>query len=210
MAFDFKKEYREFYLPKGVPSIVNIPEMRFLAVRGHGDPNEENGAYKRAVAMLYSVAYTVKMSRKGDHRMKGYFDFVVPPLEGLWRQDGTGGIDLSHKETFRWISLIRLPDFVTEEEHRWAVEEASRARKEDYSPVEYFTYEEGLCVQCMHAGPYDDEPATIGRMHAFMEEQHLVPDLTGLRQHHEIYLSDARRTAPERLRTVIRIPALRF
>ena len=206
MTFDFKKEYREFYLPKDIPSVVTIPGMHFLAVRGQGDPNEENGAYKRAIGLLYGVAYTIKMSKKGDHRMEGYFDFVVPPLEGLWHQEGTDGIDLAHKDAFRWISMIRLPDFVTEEEHRWAVAEASRAKKEDFTPVEYFTYEEGLCVQCMHAGPYDDEPATIARMHTFMEGQHLVPDLTDLRQHHEIYLTDARRTAPEKLRTVIRIP----
>ena len=209
MPFDFKKEYREFYLPKGMPSVVTVPGMQFLAVRGHGDPNEEDGAYKRAIALLYGVAYTIKMSGKGSQRPEGYFDYVVPPLEGLWRQDGTDGIDYAHKERFSWISLIRLPDFVTEEEYRRAVSEASLKKKADFSAVEYFTYEEGLCVQCMHVGPYDSEPETIARMNAYAAEQGLVPDLTDLRQHHEIYLTDARKTAPEKLKTVIRHPVRR-
>lgn len=209
MAFDYKKEYREFYLPKAKPEIVNVPKMNFLAVRGCGDPNTEAGAYKEAIGLLYGIAFTVKMSKKGGHRMEGYFDYVVPPLEGFWWQDGTSGIDYGHKENFQWISLIRLPDFVTKEEFGWAVEEAARKKKTDFSKVEFLTYEEGLCVQCMHIGPYDDEPATVEAMHRYMEEQGYALDITEQRFHHEIYLSDARRTAPEKLRTVVRHPIRR-
>lgn len=206
MAFDYKKEYREFYLPKAKPEIVNVPKMNFLAVRGSGDPNAEGGEYKESIGLLYGIAFTVKMSKKSGHRMEGYFDYVVPPLEGFWWQDGTSGIDYGHKENFQWISLIRLPDFVTKEEFGWAVEEASKKKKTDFSKVEFLTYEEGLCVQCMHIGPYDDEPATVETMHRCMEEQGYVLDITQQRFHHEIYLSDARRTAPEKLKTVVRHP----
>ena len=206
MAFDFKKEYKEFYLPKDKPSIVTMPPMNYLAVRGEGDPNEEGGAYQQAIGLLYAVAYTIKMSKKGDHRIEGYFDYVVPPLEGFWKQKGVTGIDYAHKEKFQWISVIRLPDFVTKADYDWAVEEATRKKKFDCSAVEYFTYDEGLCVQCMHTGPYDDEPATVERMHRFMQEQGYVLDVTDQRLHHEIYLSDARKTAPEKLKTVIRHP----
>lgn len=206
MAFDFKKEYKEFYLPKDKPSIVTVPPMNYLAVRGEGDPNEECGAYQQAIGLLYAVAYTIKMSKKGDHRIEGYFDYVVPPLEGFWKQKGVTGIDYAHKEKFQWISVIRLPDFVTKADYDWAVEEATRKKKFDCSAVEYFTYDEGLCVQCMHTGPYDDEPATVERMHRFMQEQGYVLDVTDQRLHHEIYLSDARKTAPEKLKTVIRHP----
>ena len=206
MAFDFKKEYKEFYLPKDKPSIVTVPPMNYLAVRGEGNPNEEGGAYQQAIGLLYAVAYTIKMSKKGDHRIEGYFDYVVPPLEGFWKQEGVKGIDYAHKEKFQWISVIRLPDFVTKADYDWAVEEATRKKKFDCSAVEYFTYDEGLCVQCMHTGPYDDEPATVERMHRFMQERGYVLDVTDQRLHHEIYLSDARKTAPEKLKTVIRHP----
>ena len=206
MAFDFKKEYKEFYLPKDVPSIVTVPSMNYLAVRGQGDPNQEGGAYQQAIGLLYGVAYTIKMSKKGDHRIEGYFDYVVPPLEGFWRQEGVTGIDYAHKEKFRWISVIRLPDFVTRADFDWAVQEATRKKKTDFSSVEFWTYDEGLCVQCMHSGPYDDEPATVERMHRFLEAQGFALDLTDQRLHHEIYLSDARKTPPENLKTVIRHP----
>lgn len=206
MAFDFKKEYKEFYLPKAKPEIVTVPKMNFLAVRGSGDPNEEGGAYKESIGLLYGIAFTIKMSKKSGHRMEGYFDYVVPPLEGFWWQEGIAGIDYAHKETFQWISLIRLPDFVTKEEFDWAKEEAEKKKKTDFSMVKFLAYEEGLCVQCMHIGPYDDEPATIEAMHRFMEERGYELDITQTRYHHEIYLSDARRTAPERLKTVVRHP----
>ena len=209
MAFDFKKEYKEFYLPKDTPSIVTVPSMNYLAVRGQGDPNEEGGAYQRAIGLLYGVAYTIKMSKKGDHRIEGYFDYVVPPLEGFWRQEGVLGIDYAHKEKFQWISVIRLPDFVTRADFDWAVQEAANKKKPDFSSVEFWTYDEGLCVQCMHTGPYDDEPATVERMHRFLEEQGFAPDITDQRLHHEIYLSDARKTPPEKLKTMIRHPIKR-
>jgi hypothetical protein len=206
MAFDYKKEYKEFYLPKNKPEIVTVPPMNFAAVRGKGDPNVEGGAYKRAIGLLYGIAFTIKMSKKGDHRIEGYFDYVVPPLEGLWRQEGVSGIDYSHKENFEWISMIRLPEFVTREEFDWAVAEATAKKKTDFSKVEFFTYDEGLCVQCMHVGPYDDEPATIEAMDAFAGEQGYVTDMGGIRRHHEIYLSDVRKCKPENLKTVIRHP----
>ena len=206
MAFDFKKEYREYYMPKNKPGIVTVPSMNYIAVRGSGDPNTEGGDYKAAIGLLYAIAFTIKMSKKGSHRIKGYFDYVVPPLEGFWWQDGIKGIDYAHKENFHWISVIRLPDFVTENDFRWAVEEATKKKKQDFSKVEFLTIEEGLCVQCMHTGPYDDEPATVSTMHEFLQQQGYELDITDKRLHHEIYLSDARRVAPEKLRTVIRHP----
>lgn len=208
MAFDFKKEYKEFYLPKSKPSIVTVPSMNFIAVRGQGDPNVEDGEYKQSISLLYGIAFTIKMSKKGSRQIEGYFDYVVPPLEGFWWQDGVKGIDYAHKENFKWISVIRLPDFVTKADFDWAIKETTRKKKKkvDFSKVEFLTYDEGLCVQCMHIGPYDDEPATVALMHKFMEEQEYSLDITDKRMHHEIYLSDARRVAPEKLKTVIRHP----
>lgn len=206
MAFDYKKEYKEFYMPKNKPEIVDIPEMKFIAVRGKGDPNEEGGAYKASIGMLYGIAFTIKMSKKGTHKIDGYFDYVVPPLEGFWWQEGTFGVDYGRKEDFGWISVIRLPDFVTEEDYRWALEEAGRKKQQDFSKVEFWTICEGLCVQCMHIGAYDDEPATIAVMDAFLKENGYVNDFSKERMHHEIYLSDARRVAPGKLKTVIRHP----
>ena len=206
MAFDFKKEYKEFYLPRNAPSIVTVPPMNYLAVRGQGDPNEEGGAYQQAIGLLYGVAYTIKMSKKSDHRIEGYFDYVVPPLEGFWRQEGVTGIEYAHKEKFQWRSVIRLPDFVTRADFDWAIQEATNKKKTDFSPVKFWSCDEGLCVQCMHTGPYDDEPATVEQMHRFMEKQGFALDITDQRLHHEIYLSDARKTAPEKLKTVIRHP----
>ncbi|MCM1104125.1 MAG: GyrI-like domain-containing protein [Lachnospiraceae bacterium] len=206
MAFDYKKEYKEFYLPKNKPSLITVPPMNFIAVRGKGDPNEEGGAYKQSINLLYGVAYTIKMSKMGDHRIEGYFDYVVPPLEGLWWQEGMTGIDYSKKADFTWISMIRLPDFVTKAEFAWAVTEASEKKKTDFSQVEFLPYEEGLCVQCMHIGSYDDEPATIEAMERYAKEQGFLPDMDGTRRHHEIYLSDVRKCKPENLKTVIRHP----
>ena len=206
MAFDYKKEYKEFYLPKRKPSIVEVPEMRFAAVRGRGDPNQESGEYKAAIGLLYGIAFTIKMSKLGDHRIDGYFDYVVPPLEGLWWQEGIDGIDYTRKAEFQWISLIRLPDFVTKQEFDWAVEEASRKKKTDFSRVEYLTWREGLCVQCMHVGPYDEEPETVAAMEDYARAQGYEIDFSPGRYHHELYLSDARKVQPERLKTVIRHP----
>ncbi len=206
MAFDFKKEYKEYYMPKKKPDIVTVPVMNYIAVRGQGDPNLADGEYKQSIGLLYGIAYTIKMSKKSEHRIEGYFDYVIPPLEGFWWQDGIAEVDYAHKEDFKWISVIRLPDFVTREDFQWAVEEATKKKKTDFAKAEFLTYDEGLCVQCMHIGPYDDEPATISIMHEYMEQQGFVLDITGRRLHHEIYLSDARRVAPERLKTVIRHP----
>ena len=209
MAFDYKKEYKEFYMPKNKPGIIEIPPMNYIAVRGKGDPNAEESEYKKSIGLLYGIAFTIKMSKKGTHQIDGYFDYVVPPLEGFWWQEGMTGIDYAHKEDFRFISVIRLPEFVTEEDVKWAVGEASAKKKEDFSKVEFFTYEEGLCVQCMHIGSYDDEPATVELMHEYMAAQGYALDITDERFHHEIYLSDARRVAKERLKTVIRHPVKR-
>ena len=206
MAFDFKKEYKEFYMPKNKPGIVTVPPMNYIAVRGQGDPNQEDGAYRQSIGVLYGIAFTIKMSKLGGHRIDGYFDYVVPPLEGFWWQDGVQGIDYSRKEDFRWISVIRLPDFVTRADFDWAVEEAKRKKKTDFSKAEFFPCNEGLCVQCMHIGPYDEEPATVSMMHAYMEQQGYALDITDRRMHHEIYLSDARKVPPEKLKTVIRHP----
>lgn len=209
MAFDYKKEYKEFYLPKAVPGIVTVPKMNFLAVRGSGDPNIAGGDYKASIGLLYGIAFTIKMSKKGDHQIDGYFDYVVPPLEGFWWQDGVAGIDYAHKDKLQWISVIWLPDFVAKEDYAWAVREATAKKKQDFSKVEFFTYDEGLCVQCMHVGAYDDEPATVDAMHRFIEEQGYSLDITDKRFHHEIYLSDARKVAPEKRKTVVRHPVKR-
>lgn len=206
MAFDFKKEYREFYMPKDKPGIVTVPSMNYIAVRGQGDPNLEEGEYKQSIGVLYGIAFTIKMSKMGDHRIDGYFDYVVPPLEGFWWQEGIAGIDYAHKEDFQWISVIRLPDFVTIDDFNWAVAEATRKKHMDFSKAAFLTYDEGLCVQCMHIGSYDAEPATVSMMHAYMEQQGYALDITGERRHHEIYLSDARKVAMEKRKTVIRHP----
>lgn len=206
MAFDFKKEYKEFYLPKNKPQIVNVPKANFIAVRGQGDPNGDSGEYQKAMGVLYSVAYTLKMSYMTDYRIEGFFEYVVPPLEGFWWQEGVEGIDYGRKEDFQWVSLIRLPDFVTKKDFDWAVETATKKKKLDCSSAEFLTVEEGLCVQCMHLGAYDDEPATMALMDAYMAEQGYVKDLSDSRRHHEIYLSDARKVPPEKRKTVIRQP----
>ncbi len=206
MAFDFKKEYREFYLPPNRPELIAVPRWNYLAVRGEGNPNTEGGAYQRAIGVLYAVAYTLKMSYKTDHQIAGFYDYVVPPLEGFWYQEGVDGVDYSRKEAFRWISVIRLPDFVTEEDFRWAVETAERKKKLDCSEAEFLPVEEGLCVQMLHLGPFDDEPASVARMDAYLAEQGYVNDWESGRLHHEIYLSDARRVPPEKWKTVIRHP----
>ncbi len=206
MAFDYKKEYKEFYMPPKTPTIITVPSMNYIAVRGQGNPNEEDGAYKQAIGLLYGIAFTIKMSKKGNRQIEGYFDYVVPPLEGFWWQDGVQGIDYSHKENFKWISLIRLPDFVTKADYEWAVSEAAAKKKTDFSKVEFLTYDEGLCVQCMHIGSYDNEPATVQLMHEFIEREGYALAISDKRFHHEIYLSDARRIAPEKLKTVIRHP----
>lgn len=206
-AFDYKKEYKEFYLPKRQPSLIEVPPLQFLAVRGQGNPNQPGGEYQKAIALLYAAAYAVKMSKKGDYRMEGYFDFVVPPLEGLWWQNGAAGeIDYARKEDFQWWALIRLPEFVTEADFKWAAAQAAKKIADAAERLQLFHYDEGLCVQCLHVGSYDAEMDTLNMMHEFAEQQGYQPDFASGRQHHEIYLSDARRCKPENLKTVIRVP----
>lgn len=206
MAFDYKKEYKEFYMPKKKPGIVEIPKMNYIAVRGKGNPNDENGEYKSSIGLLYAIAFTIKMSYKGTHKIDGYFEYVVPPLEGFWWQENTEGIDYNRKGDMNFISVIRLPDFVTEDDFKWAVDEAASKKKQDFSKVEFLTYDEGICVQCMHIGSYDNEPETVELMHKYMEENGYELDITDSRLHHEIYLSDPRRCDESKLKTVIRHP----
>ena len=206
MAFDFKKEYKEFYMSKSVPEIVTVPKANYIAVRGMGDPNQEGGAYQSAVSILYAVAYALKMSYKTDYRIEGFFEYVVPPLEGFWWQEGVDGIDYGDKSTFHWISVIRLPEFVTKKDFDWAVEEAARKKKLDCSLAEFLTIEEGLCVQIMHIGPFDHEPSTVALMDQYIAENGYANDMNENRLHHEIYLSDARKAAPEKWKTIIRHP----
>ena len=209
MAFDFKKEYKEFYLPKNKPAIVEVPPANYIAVRGKGDPNEEGGDYKKAIGVLYAVAYTIRMSYMGGRQIEGFYDYVVPPLEGFWRQEGAEGFDYRRKSEFLWTSVIRLPDFVKKEDFDWAVAEASRKKKLDCSGAEFLTVDEGLCVQMMHLGPFDDEPASIALMAAYLAENGYENDLSARRLHHEIYLSDTRKVPPERWKTVLRHPIKR-
>ena len=207
MTFDYKKEYKEFYMPKNKPSIIKIPKMNYIAVRGKGNPNDENSEYKDSIGLLYSVAFTIKMSYKGTHKIDGYFKYVVPPLEGFWWQEGNvNGIDYRRKDQFHFISVIRLPDFVTKKDFDWAIEEATTKKERDFSKVEFLTYDEGVCVQCMHIGFYDDEPKTIESMHEYMKENGYELDITDTRYHHEIYLSDPRRCNINKLKTVVRHP----
>jgi len=206
MAFDFKKEYKEFYMAKNRPEIVSVPKANYIAVRGKGNPNEEDGAYKKAIGVLYAVAYTLKMSYKTDYRIEGFYDYVVPPLEGFWWQEGITGIDYNDKSTFCWISVIRLPDFITKKDFDWAVATATKKKKLDCSVAEFLTIDEGTCVQIMHIGPFDNEPATVEIMDDFLSENGYVNDFSGIRLHHEIYLSDARKVSPEKWKTVIRHP----
>lgn len=210
MAFDYKKEYKEFYMPKKKPSIVEIPKMNYIAVRGKGNPNDEDSEYKNSIGLLYAIAFTIKMSYKGTHKIDGYFEYVVPPLEGFWWQENTNGFDYNRKEDMNFISVIRLPDFVTEDDFKWAVDEATQKKKQDFSKVEFLTYDEGVCVQCMHIGSYDNEPETVDLMHKYMEENGYELDITHSRLHHEIYLSDPRRCDESKLKTVIRHPIKKF
>ena len=209
MTFDFKKAYREYYMPGRKPELVVVPPMNYIAVEGQGDPNVEDGAYARALSVLYAVAYTIRMSKKGDRPIQGYFDYLVPPLEGFWWQPGIEGVNYADKAGFHWLSVLRLPDFVTREDFDWAVSEASRKKKLDCSMARFVTIDEGLCVQLMHLGAYDDEPASVALMDAFVAKNGLANDLSDARRHHEIYLSDPRKAAPKKLKTVIRHPVRR-
>ena len=206
MAFDFKKEYKEFYMPKSKPAIVTVPKANYIAVRGKGNPNEEDGAYQKAISVLYAIAYTLKMSYKTDYKINGFFEYVVPPLEGFWWQEDINGIDYGNKDSFNWISVLRLPDFISRENFDWAVNTAAKKKKLDCSSAEFLTIDEGLCVQIMHIGPFDDEPESVAKMDAYLSENGYENDLSDTRLHHEIYMSDARKVAPEKWKTAIRHP----
>lgn len=206
MAFDFKKEYKEYYMPKNKPSIVTIPKMNYIAVRGKGNPNEEGGAYQKSVGILYAIAYTLKMSYKTDYKIKGFYEYVVPPLEGFWWQENIKNVDYANKDAFNWISVIRLPDVITEKDFKWAIENASKKKKIDCSSAEFLTIDEGLCVQMMHLGSYDNEPATVAIMDEYISQNGYQNDMSDVRLHHEIYLSDPRKSESSKLKTVIRHP----
>lgn len=206
VVLDFKKEYRELYMPKNKPQIINVQRANYIAVRGKGDPNEVGGTYQQAISVLYAVAYTLKMSYKTDYKIEGFFDYVVPPLEGFWWQDDIEGVDYSDKTSFNWISVIRLPDFISQADFEWAIETAAKKKKIDCTSAEFITVDEGLCVQMMHLGPFDDEPKTVALMDAYLEENGYVNDFNKNRLHHEVYLSDARKVSPEKWKTVIRHP----
>lgn len=206
MVFDYKKEYKEYYLPKEKPEIITIPQMNYLAVRGKGNPNEEGGAYKKSIELLYTIAYTIKMSKNTDYQIEGYFEYVVPPLEGFWWQEGIKGFDITKKDQLSWISVIRLPDFVSQADFNWAIAQATKKKKQDFSKVEFMTITEGLCVQMMHIGPFDDEYKSVALMDSYLKENGYQNDFSDTRMHHEIYLSDIRKVAPEKWKTVIRHP----
>ena len=209
MIFDFKKEYKELYMPKKKPEIITVPTMNYIAVRGKGNPNEKDGVYQQAISVLYAVAYTLKMSYKGEYKIDGFFEYVVPPLEGFWWQNNVEGVDYSNKDDFHWISVIRLPDFVKEVDFNWAVETAANKKKIDCSSAEFITIHEDLCVQIMHLGPFDDEPATVAVMDEYIKNNGFKNDITDKRLHHEIYISDPRKAIPEKWKTVIRHPIIK-
>ncbi len=206
MAFDYKKEYKEFYLPKNKPQIIELPKMNYIAIKGKGNPNDENGEYQKALQILYPIAYTLKMSYKGEYKIKGFFEYVVPPLEGFWWQDNIKGVDLTNKDTFNWISVIRLPDFINQKDFDWAIEMVTNKKKIDCSKAEFLTIDEGLCVQIMHIGPFDSEIESVNKMHNFIAEKGYKLDINETRLHHEIYLSDVRKVDPSKWKTVIRHP----
>lgn len=206
MAFDFKKEFKEYYHPKKKPEVVEIPSMNFIAVRGRGNPNEEDGEYSQAISILYSIAYTLRMSYKGDYKIEDYFEYVVPPLEGFWWQEGVMGVDIENKASFQWISCIRLPDFIKEKDVEWAKEQVWKKKGIDGKKAKFLILEEGLCVQMMHIGPFDEEWKSVQLMEEFIEKSPYEYDFSEDRKHHEIYLSDIRKVAPEKWRTIIRHP----
>lgn len=205
---DYKKEYKDLYQPKRAPSIIEVPEMIFIAVDGSGNPNT-SPEYKAAMEMLYGLSFTIKMSKMNNTQPEGYFEYTVPPLEGLWygSEVDFDGLNVTDNDKFRWISMIRQPEFVTEEVFKWAMDTLSAKKPElDLSKARYMRYTEGLCVQIMHIGSYDKEAESILKLKSFASEKGYKEDFSQGRYHHEIYLSDPRRCAVERLKTVIRHP----
>jgi len=206
--FDFKKEFKQFYAPKQTPQILTVPPANFVCVRGEGDPNESGGAYQRAIEVLYAVSYALKMSCKTDYKIDGFFEYVVPPLEGFWWQSGSacGAADYARKSDFSWISAIRLPDFITRENFDWAVRQAAWKKKLDCGAAEFLRIDEGLCAQILHIGSFDDEPGSVAKIDKFIAANGYAKDFGEQRTHHEIYLSDPRKTAPQKCKTIIRLP----
>ena len=211
MTIDYKKTQKHLYQPKTTPEIIDIPEMVFLAIDGKGNPNTIED-YKTAIEILYGLSYTIKMSKKAGNEPTGYFDYVVPPLEGLWSLDDGGaftggGQVIMDKDEFLWTAMIRQPEFVTQEVFKTAKEVLARKKPQlDLSSLKLVEFTEGLCAQVMHIGAYDDEPATIQKLSSFINSQGYVEDMAGSRRHHEIYLGDPRKSAPEKLKTVLRHP----
>lgn len=206
MAFDFKKEYKELYMPSTKPAIVTVPEANYIAISGKGDPNVEGGEYKQAIGKLFSMAYAIRMSHKGNCRIDGFYEFVVPPLEGFWWQEDADDVDYADKSAFNWISVIRMPGFVTKDVLQWAIQEVSRKKKMDGTNAEFLTVEEGICVQVMHVGSFDSEPDSIVRMDQYAKDNGYMIDINSMRLHHEIYLSDVTKVPVEKWKTVIRHP----
>lgn len=205
---DYKKKYKDLYLPKTKPSIVDVPEMTFVMVDGHGDPNTSL-AYKNALEVLYGISYAIKMSKMKGNEPEGYFEYVVPPLEGLWwlGDNDFPVTEITDKSKFNWVSMIRQPEFVTPEVFEGAKEVLLKKNPDvDLSTTRLARFTEGLCAQVMHIGPYDHEAETIRRLTDFINESDHITDIHKERRHHEIYLGDPRKTAPEKLKTVIRHP----
>lgn len=206
---DFKKRDKVLYQAKKEPTLLEVPALVYIMVDGTGDPNVEDGAYQQALGLLYGLSYTIKMSKNSAWCPEGYYDFVVPPLEGLWDQGGRQGMDYAHKEQLSWTAFIRQPEFVTEAVFDQACAEVRRKKGLDPAKARLVTWQEGLCVQCLHVGSYDDEPTTMERLYEFVREQGLALDY-GTRRHHELYLSDPRKTAPEKCKTLLRLPVKRL
>ena len=203
MAFDFKKVQKELYFPKDLPALIQVPPMQYAAVSGTGDPNDPGGTYQQAISALYAVAYTLRMSYKGNRQIDGFFEYVVPPLEGFWHKDLKYPED---KSRFHWTALLRLPEFIRQEDVNWAKAAAFAKKGTDCSSVFLLQADEGQCVQIMHHGSYDDEPSTVLLLENFAAEHGYTIDLSETRPHHEIYLSDPRKTAVEKRKTAIRLP----
>ena len=203
---DYKNEYKDLYMPKTTPVMVNVPEMLFVTVEGRGNPNDENGEYRQAIPLLYAIQYTIKMSKKGSYTPEGYFDYVVPPLEGFWWLDRNEDFSIQDKSRYCWLSVIRLPEFVDENVFEWACKEVSKKKKIDTQKAQFLKMTEGLCVQCLHVGAYDDEPETLKLMNDFIARNGMLSDLNEIRRHHEIYLSDPRKTDVTKWKTVLRVP----
>ncbi len=209
MAFDFKKEYKDLYMPKASPVIIDVPEMNYISVCGSGNPNDPAGEYQKALVMLYAVAYTLKMSYKTDYKIEGFFEYVVPPLESLWWTDNKDSDNFTDKSAFQWIALIRVPDFVNNEDVEWAKKEVLRKKDIDCSLLNFMSICEGVCAQIMHIGPYDEEPTSLAAIESFLHSNGFVKDINEKRRHHEIYLSDPRKCRPDKMKTVLRLPIVK-